>query len=64
VDVRVVNDRVEFDSPEGLFELQPPNVGYLRNVYDLAPDGKSLIAFLETGGHTPAIRVRSGWRAW
>jgi Tol biopolymer transport system component len=64
VDVRVVDGRVEFETPARLFELQPPNVGYLRNVYDLAPDGKSLVAFLETGGHTPAIRVRSGWRGW
>jgi Tol biopolymer transport system component len=64
VDVRVVDGRVEFETPERVFELQPPNVGYLRNVYDLAPDGESLVAFVEAGGHTPAIRVRSGWRGW
>jgi serine/threonine-protein kinase len=57
-------DRIEFAPPVRLVELQPPRVGYLRNVYDPAPDGTSVIAFIETAGFTPTIRVRTGWRSW
>jgi hypothetical protein len=62
VAVRMDGDSIELDTPERIVELVPPSVGYLRNAYDPEPGGQSVIAFLETGGHTPAIRVRTGWR--
>jgi serine/threonine protein kinase len=42
----------------------PPEVGYLRNVYDPTPDGKAILAFVETQGPSPTIRIRTGWRKW
>ncbi len=64
ISLQVIEGEIEAETPVRLFELQPPSVGYLRNVYDPDPDGTSLVAFLETGGHTPSIRVRTGWRKW
>lgn len=64
VALRVVGDQIEADPPASLFELRSPNVGYLRNVYDPHPEGSSVVAAVEVGGKSSAIRVRTGWRQW
>jgi serine/threonine protein kinase len=61
VDVNWDSDRPRLSAPVELFELVPPSVGWMRNAYDLEPGGESLIAFLETSGRTPSIRIRTGW---
>ena len=55
-------DRIEFSTPERITEIVPPSVGFLRNAYDIYPDGKSIVAFVDTGGRAPAIRIRTGER--
>ena len=64
VSIRVVGEQIEAESPVRLFELRTPNTGYLRNVYDLYPDGRSIVAAIEAGGESAAIRIRTGWRKW
>jgi serine/threonine-protein kinase len=62
--IRIVGETIEAGTPVQVLELHPPDVGYLRNVYDPHPQGNAIVAFVETGGHSPAIRVRTGWRRW
>ncbi len=62
--VKDTSDGIEFSSPSPVMPLPSPHVGYLRNAYDLSPDGLSLVSIAESGGYNPAIRVRTGWRSW
>ena len=64
VPITVVADQIQAGAPERLFELHPPEVGYLRNAYDPTPDGNAIISFQETSGSSPPIRIRTGWRKW
>jgi hypothetical protein len=64
VPIAVVANAIQTRPPERLFELRPPNVGYLRNAYDPMPDGKAILAFIETEGANPMVHVRTGWRKW
>ena len=50
-------------STRASLRVYAPEVGYLRNTYDPTPDGKAIVAFVETQG-SPAIRIRTGWRKW
>jgi Tol biopolymer transport system component len=63
VPITISGDRVEAHPPEPLLELHPPEVGYLRNAYDPTPDGKAIIAFVQTQVGSPEIRIRTDWRA-
>jgi Tol biopolymer transport system component len=62
--VQETGDGIEFSPPAQVMPLSSPRVGYLRNAYDLSPDGLSLVSIAESGGYNPAIRVRTGWRSW
>lgn len=64
VPVTVSAAGIEARPAEPVFELRPPDVGYLRNVYDPTPDGRAVIAFIETQGSNPVVQVRTGWRKW
>jgi hypothetical protein len=64
VPIEIVAGQIETRPPQRLFELHPPEVGYLRNVYDPTPDGKAIVAFVETEAASPAIWIRTGWRKW
>jgi serine/threonine protein kinase len=61
VTVRTDGDQINLSPPERIVEINPPPVGFLRNAYDVYPDGESVLAFIDMGGQTPAIRIRTGW---
>ena len=61
---RFIGERIEADPSLRHFEMHSPNFGYLRNAYDLHPDGESVVAAVEAGGKSSAIRIRTGWQKW
>ena len=62
VAVDLSGHRVDAGVPEIQFDLNTPEeLGYMRNTFDLKPDGKGLVV-LRTSSGDRSIRVRTGWR--
>ena len=64
VSIRLSESNVEAGTPKPLISVAPPSVGYLRNAYDILPNGNEIIAFVASEREETTIRVRTAWRQW
>jgi len=62
VPIRASAERIEAGVPTPLFELNTPEVSYVRNTFTVTPDGTSLIVIQAADKRQRTVRVRTSWR--